>query len=118
MAGVAGNADGGYQAGMGVACGDLDGDGRLDLAVTNFLRRVDHVLPATWAAGMFADHTAAVGLAAPSRYLLGFGDRVPRRQQRRPARPHDGQRARQRLAPRGPLRHAARSSWSAAPTAG
>ena len=23
--------------------------------------------------GLFADHTAAIGLAAPSRYLLGFG---------------------------------------------
>src|SRR5262249_13595270 len=32
--GVAGNASGGYQAGMGVACGDLDGDGLPDLAVT------------------------------------------------------------------------------------
>ena len=32
----AANAAGGYQAGMGVACGDLDGDGRVDLAVTNF----------------------------------------------------------------------------------
>jgi enediyne biosynthesis protein E4 len=36
LLGVAGNAAGGYQAGMGVACGDLDGDGRPDPAVTNF----------------------------------------------------------------------------------
>ena len=27
----------------------------------------------TWAAALFADQTAAIGLAAPSRYLLGFG---------------------------------------------
>ena len=71
-AGVACNAEGGYQAGMGVACGDLDGDGRPDLAVTNFFgestthyRNLGHA--------MFADDTAAVGLKAPSRFLLGFG---------------------------------------------
>ncbi|HZW32443.1 MAG TPA: FG-GAP-like repeat-containing protein, partial [Isosphaeraceae bacterium] len=34
-AGVAGNASGTYQAGMGVAAGDLDGDGLIDLAITN-----------------------------------------------------------------------------------
>ena len=34
--GLAASATGGYLAGMGVACGDLDGDGRIDLAVTNF----------------------------------------------------------------------------------
>jgi tetratricopeptide (TPR) repeat protein len=71
-AGVACNAEGGYQAGMGVACGDLDRDGRPDLAVTNFFgesttfyRNLDHA--------MFTDATSAVGLKAPSRFLLGFG---------------------------------------------
>jgi tetratricopeptide (TPR) repeat protein len=72
QAGVACNAEGGYQAGMGTACGDLDGDGRPDLAVTNFFgesttfyRNLGH--------GLFADATAAVGLKAQSRFLLGFG---------------------------------------------
>ncbi len=72
LAGVACNAEGGYLAGMGVACGDLDRDGRPDLAVTNFFgesttfdRNLGHM--------MFADATSAVGLKAASRFLLGFG---------------------------------------------
>ena len=70
--GVAANADGGYQAGMGVACGDLDGDGRPDLAVTNLFGE-STTFYRNLGGGMFADRTAAVGLAAPSRFLLGFG---------------------------------------------
>ena len=72
VAGVAAGNNGGYQAGMGVACGDLDGDGRPDLAVTNFYDE-GTTFYHNLGGGLFADHTAAVGLAAPSRYLLGFG---------------------------------------------
>jgi enediyne biosynthesis protein E4 len=71
-AGVAASAEGGYQAGMGVTCGDLDGDGRLDLAVTNFFGESTSFFR-NLGGGFFADHAAAIGLAAPSRYLLGFG---------------------------------------------
>jgi hypothetical protein len=57
---------------MGVACGDLDGDGRPDLAVTNFYGESTTFFH-NLGQGAFADRTAALGLAAPSRYLLGFG---------------------------------------------
>ncbi len=70
--GVATNADGGYLAGMGVACGDLDGDGRPDLVVTNFYGE-STTFYQNLGGGQFVDRTAAVGLSAPSRYLLGFG---------------------------------------------
>ena len=71
-AGVAANAEGGYQAGMGVACGDLDGDGRLDLAVTNFYGESTTFFH-NLGQSLFADETARVGLAAPTRHQLGFG---------------------------------------------
>jgi hypothetical protein len=74
-AGAAANATGGYQAGMGIARGDLDGDGRLDLAVTNFFNESTtffHSLDVPGTAA-FADHTSAINLLAPSRGLLGFG---------------------------------------------
>ena len=72
FAGVAANADGGYQAGMGVACGDLDGDGLPDLAVTNFYGQSTTFFH-NLGQGVFADHTAAIGLLAASRNVLGFG---------------------------------------------
>jgi hypothetical protein len=69
---VAANAEGGYLAGMGIACGDLDGDGRVDLAVTNFYAE-STTFYRNLGAGQFVDHSIAIGLAGPSRFLLGFG---------------------------------------------
>jgi len=71
-AGVAASAGGDFQAGMGVACGDLDGDGRLDLAVTNFYNESTSFFR-NLGGGFFGDRGDAIGLAAPSRYLLGWG---------------------------------------------
>jgi tetratricopeptide (TPR) repeat protein len=70
--GVAGNSSGAFQAGMGVACADLDGDGLPDLAVTNFYNESTSFFR-NLGQGFFGDQTAAIGLAAPSRYMLGFG---------------------------------------------
>ncbi|MGE3817967.1 MAG: FG-GAP-like repeat-containing protein [Isosphaeraceae bacterium] len=71
-AGLAANASSGFLAGMGVAAGDLDGDGRPDLAVTNFYDE-STTFYRNLGGGFFADRGAAIGLALPSRYLLGFG---------------------------------------------
>ncbi len=70
--GLATSAGGGYLAGMGVACGDYDGDGRLDLAVTNFFGE-STTLYHNHGRGLFSDRSAAAGLAAPTRFVLGFG---------------------------------------------
>ncbi len=71
-AGAAANSSGGFQSGMGIACGDFDGDGRLDLAVTNFYGESTTFFR-NLGRGMFSDDTALVGLAGPTRCLLGFG---------------------------------------------
>ena len=72
VAGVAAGPEGGYQASMGVACGDQDGDGRLDLLVTNFYGE-SSTLYHNLGDGLFRDNTADSGLGAATRYLLGFG---------------------------------------------
>ena len=72
VSGAAASADGGYKAGMGIACGDLDGDGFLDLAVTNYFGE-STTFYRNLGGGFFADHSSAIGMTAPTRRLLGFG---------------------------------------------
>jgi hypothetical protein len=57
---------------MGIACGDLDGDGRPELMVTNFYGE-GATLYQNLGQGLFADRSAASGIGLATRYLLGFG---------------------------------------------
>ena len=72
---------------MGVACGDLDGDGLPDLAVTNFYGESTTLLPQPRAGASSPTTPPPSASAAPSRYLLGFGIAFVDCRQRRPARP-------------------------------
>jgi hypothetical protein len=64
--------DGKAQAGMGVDSGDLDGDGRPELFVTN-LDLETNTLYQNQGEASFADVTYRAGLAEPSLLFVGFG---------------------------------------------
>ena len=72
LAGVGYSEDGQTQAGMGTDLGDFDGDGWLDIVVTN----LDFEYNALYrgdASGIFADVSYNSGLAEPSLNYVGFG---------------------------------------------
>jgi hypothetical protein len=70
--GVAYNAMGQAQAGMGIALGDVDGDGLLDLYVTH-LSEETNTLWRQDPRGLFQDQTAGAGLLKPCWRGTGFG---------------------------------------------
>jgi hypothetical protein len=74
LSGLAVNEDGNEQAGMGIAIGDFDTDGRLDVLKTHFAedtvalyRNAGHLV--------FEDVTLRSGLAVETRYV-GWGDGI------------------------------------------
>ena len=74
LAGVAYNADGDEEAGMGVDFGDIDNDGDSDLIVTSFFAETI-TLYRNDGLGTFTDFTVLAGLAAPTINSVGFGTR-------------------------------------------
>lgn len=72
-AGTARDGSGRALAGMGVTAADLDGDGLIDLAVTNFLGRSTIAFRALDGRGTFHDESLRLGIAAVTREVLGFG---------------------------------------------
>jgi tetratricopeptide (TPR) repeat protein len=71
-AGVAFNGSGRATASMGVVADDLDGDGRIDLFITNLVNE-SSTLFHNLGGGLFVDATLGAGLDAPSRPKTGFG---------------------------------------------
>lgn len=72
LSGAGVNGMGMTEAGMGLATGDVDGDGRVDIYVTNFDDE-SNTLYRNDGDGLFTDVTARAGLEASSRLPVGFG---------------------------------------------
>ena len=72
QSGLAFDEGGRAQACMGVAAGDANGDGILDLFTTNYYLE-SNTLYAGQKSGLFADVTRKTGLRDPGYHMLGFG---------------------------------------------
>ncbi|MDP1798935.1 MAG: FG-GAP-like repeat-containing protein, partial [Planctomycetaceae bacterium] len=71
-AGVGLDGNGRAEACMGIACGDVDGNGLLDLFVTNFHDETA-TLYINHGGRLFTDETDALGLSNAGRKLMGWG---------------------------------------------
>ncbi|HET9833018.1 MAG TPA: CRTAC1 family protein, partial [Vicinamibacterales bacterium] len=70
--GIAYDAMGRAQANMGIAFGDLNGDGLMDLFITHLPSEL-HIGWLQGPAGFFQDRTSAIGLAGARWHSTGFG---------------------------------------------
>jgi hypothetical protein len=72
VSGIAVGADGKARAGMGIDTGDYDGDGRLDLVITNLDFEM-HTLNRGLDRGLFGYATTESGIGFPTLPFVGFG---------------------------------------------
>jgi enediyne biosynthesis protein E4 len=72
MAGLAFNAEGQAEGSMGLAIGDADNDGDLDIFVTNIAGE-SHAFYVNLGRGRFEDRRVASGLGTATRAYTGFG---------------------------------------------
>ena len=72
LSGIAFNADGKAEGCMGIAVGDVSGDGQMDVHITNFLSE-SNTLYSPSTPEIFHDLTNSVGLTEPTFRSLGFG---------------------------------------------
>jgi len=70
--GIAYDLDGNAQASMGVAAGDVTGDGRIDILITDFFES-GNAMYSQGADGFFEDVSRKYGVHQPSLTMLGFG---------------------------------------------
>lgn len=72
VSGIGTNAEGSGQATMGIALGDVDGNGLPDVFTTNFSSDTN-TLHLNAGKGFFDDRTSQYGVGAPSRTWCGWG---------------------------------------------